>query len=103
MQGLCSSEVWQASYPCVLPDRNCPKGRGKDELLAHLDEEGYVLLPKEGTMLWCFADWGRGDWYGADCMRLPLTFQDNVWLPADKKFTGPGASLNPRRQEVVDV
>ena len=108
MRGLCSSEVWEDSLPCIIPDRNCPKGRGKDELLAHLDEEGHVLLPKEGTMLWCFADWGRGDWYGEDAMRLPLTFQDNVWLPADKSWFREAqrsiwSLFSPRFQKVNKV
>ena len=90
-------------------DANRPKGRGKDELLAHLEEEGFVLLPKQGTMLWCFAQWGTGDWYGRDCMRLPLTFQDNVWLPADKKSWMSEAKrsiwslFRPRFQEVKGV
>ena len=108
MRGVCSDEVWRASYSCVLFDRNCPKGRGKDELLAHLDEEGFVLLPKEGTMLWCFAQWGAKDWYGADCMRLPLTFQDNVWLPADSSWLREAqrsiwSLFRPRLQKVGDT
>lgn len=82
----CTKEEWQAAIPCILMDANCPKGRAKAELLGVLEDNGFVLLPQQQTMLWCFSEWGVGDWYGADCIRLPLTFQDNVWLPADKKW-----------------
>lgn len=81
----CSKEQWEAATPCILMDKNCPKGRAKAELLDVLKDNG-VLLPQQQTMLWSFSEWGVKDWYGKDCIRLPLTFQDNVWLPADEDW-----------------
>ena len=104
----CTEEEWRAATPCILMDANCPKGKSKDELLDILKENGFVLLPQAQTMLWAFADWGRGDWYGKDCMSLPLTFQDNVWLPADKSWFNEAkrsiwSLFRPRFQKINGV
>lgn len=82
----CSDEEWDASCPVVLFDANCPKGKGKKSLLRQLQDEGHVVMNNDTTQLWSISHWGRGDWYGEDCIKLPLSFQDGVFLPSDEDW-----------------
>ena len=81
----CPEAIWAEATPVILMDINCPKGKGKAAILDQQRKNHFVVLEDGMSQLWRISEWGLRDWYGKDCIELPFTFQDRVFMRADEE------------------